>query len=139
MSKVNAYRLTLIITSIASIGQWLDGVRNWRSPAATVLVHALFLVLVRYPSLILPATFFCLFIIGVWNYQFRLRRSPHIDTSLSCEELANAEDLDEEFDTDPTTSPFDIVRARMRITIESWQKAIGGLATRGERLQAVVS
>jgi hypothetical protein len=63
-----------------------------------------------YPELILPTIFLYLFLVGVWYYRWRPRHPPHMDTHLSHADSAHPDELDEEFDTFPTTRPSDIVR-----------------------------
>lgn len=141
-SKANFYRITSVLSTIAVIGRWFDGVRNWRNPITTILVHMLFFILVCYPELILPTVFLYLFIIGVWNYKYRPKHPPHMDTKISCAEMVSPDELDEEFDTFPTSKPMDIVRMRydrMRSVGGRVQTVIGDLATQGERAQAILS
>ncbi|KAM2613977.1 hypothetical protein TB2_028646 [Malus domestica] len=85
---------------------------NWRNPITTCLVHILFVILVCYPKLILPTIFLYLFVIGIWNYWFRPRHPPHMDARLSRAEFAHPDELDEEFDSFPTSRPSDIVSMR---------------------------
>ncbi|PKA47964.1 C2 and GRAM domain-containing protein [Apostasia shenzhenica] len=141
-SKANFYRITSLLSGIGVIFRWFDGIRNWRNPVTTILVHILFLILICYPELILPTIFLYLFMIGIWNYRFRPRNPPHMDTRLSYAELAHPDELDEEFDTFPTTKPPDIVRMRydrLRSVAGRVQTVVGDLATQGERAQAILS
>ncbi|KAG5222981.1 C2 domain-containing family protein [Salix suchowensis] len=46
------------------------------------------------------------------SYKFRLRHPPHMDTKLSWAEEVHPDELDEEFDTFPTSKSHDIVRMR---------------------------
>lgn len=111
-SKANFYRIMALFSGFAATGRWFDMVRNWRNPITTILVHVLFVILVCYPELILPTVFLYLFLIGIWNYRFRPRKPPHMDTKISHAELAHPDELDEEFDTFPTSRAADIVRMR---------------------------
>ncbi|ESW25314.1 hypothetical protein PHAVU_003G025300, partial [Phaseolus vulgaris] len=69
---------------------------NWKSPFTCVLVHILFLILICYLELILPTLFLYMFLIGLWNYRFRPRNPPHMDTKLSWAETVHPDELDEE-------------------------------------------
>ncbi|KAJ3677995.1 hypothetical protein LUZ60_001798 [Juncus effusus] len=141
-SKANFYRIISLFSGFAAAGKWYDMVRNWRNPITTVLVHVLFVILVCYPELILPTIFLYLFLIGIWNYRFRPRHPPHMDTKLSHAEMTNPDELDEEFDTFPTSRAADIVRMRydrMRSVAGRVQTVVGDLATQGERAQALLS
>lgn len=141
-SKANFYRITSVMAGFLAVGKWLEDVRNWKNPITTILVHVLFLILVCYPELILPTLFLYLFLIGIWNYRFRPRNPPHMDTTLSQADKAHPDELDEEFDTFPTSRPGDIVRMRydrLRSVSGRLQTVAGDLATQGERAQAILS
>ncbi|GMH00341.1 hypothetical protein Nepgr_002180 [Nepenthes gracilis] len=141
-SKANFHRIMLLLSGILAICRWFNDVCHWRNPVTTCLVHVLFLILVCYPELILPTIFLYLFVIGVWNYRFRPRHPPHMDARLSQAENAHPEELDEEFDTFPTSRPTDIVRNRydrLRSVAGRVQTVVGDLATQGERAQAILS
>ncbi|MQL72766.1 hypothetical protein Taro_005126 [Colocasia esculenta] len=141
-SKANFYRITSLLSTVLAVMRWLDDICNWKNPVTTVLVHVLFFILVCYPELILPTIFLYLFMIGMWNYRFRPRQPPHMDVKLSHAELSNPEELDEEFDTFPTTRPPDVVRMRydrMRSVAGRVQSVVGDLATQGERAQSLLS
>ncbi|GFY95300.1 C2 calcium/lipid-binding plant phosphoribosyltransferase family protein [Actinidia rufa] len=115
---------------------------NWKTPVTTCLVHVLFVILVCYPELILPTIFLYLFVIGLWNYRFRPRNPPHMDARLSQAENTHPDELDEEFDTFPTSRPPDFVRMRydrLRSVAGRVQTVIGDMATQGERALAILS
>ncbi|XP_004959939.1 FT-interacting protein 1 [Setaria italica] len=143
-SKANFYRITSLFSGAVAVGKWMDGICKWKNPLTTVLVHVLFLILVCYPELILPTVFLYLFMIGVWNYRRRPRKPPHMDTVLSHAEpgLVHPDELDEEFDTFPTSKPGDVVRMRydrLRSVAGRVQTVVGDLATQGERAQSLLS
>ncbi|WOL17860.1 FT-interacting protein 1-like [Canna indica] len=141
-SKANFGRIVALLSGVTAAGRWFNAVRSWRKPITTILVHALFLILVFCPELILPTVFLYLFVVGVWNYRFRPRDPPHMDTRLSQAETTHPDELDEEADTFPTSRPGDIVRARydrLRHVAGKVQTVVGDLATQGERVQALLS
>ncbi|XP_058091204.1 FT-interacting protein 3-like [Magnolia sinica] len=141
-SKANFHRITSLLSGFLMIGKWFDDVRNWKNPVTTCLVHVLFFILVCYPELILPTVFLYLFMIGIWNYRFRPRDPPHMDVRLSHADRAHPDELDEEFDTFPTSRPSDIVRMRydrLRSVAGRMQTVAGDLATQGERAHALLS
>ncbi|KAK6151268.1 hypothetical protein DH2020_013903 [Rehmannia glutinosa] len=73
--------------------------------------------------------------------EMEARHPPHMDT-LSCADNAHPDELDEEFDTFPTSRPADIVRMRydrLRSIAGRIQTVVGDLATQGERLQSLLS
>ncbi|KAK4392427.1 FT-interacting protein 3, partial [Sesamum angolense] len=141
-SKANFFRIMGVLSGLIAVGKWFDQICNWKNPITTVLIHILFLILVMYPELILPTIFLYLFLIGVWYYRWRPRHPPHMDTRLSCADNAHPDELDEEFDTFPTSRPADIVRMRydrLRSIAGRIQTVVGDLATQGERLQSLLS
>ncbi|XP_020585258.1 FT-interacting protein 1-like [Phalaenopsis equestris] len=141
-SKANFFRLMGVFSGVIAVGKWFNQICNWRNPLTTVLIHVLFVILVLYPELILPTIFLYLFLIGVWYYRRRPRHPPHMDTRLSHAETAHPDELDEEFDTFPTSRPPDIVRMRydrLRSVAGRIQTVVGDLATQGERLLSLLS
>lgn len=141
-SKANFNRIMSLLSGVTAVFRWLDGICQWRNPLTTILVHVLFVILVCYPELILPTVFLYLFVIGLWNYRFRPRNPPHMDARISQAEMVHPDELDEEFDTFPTSRPNDIVRMRydrMRSVAGRVQTVIGDMATQGERAMALLS
>ncbi|KAE9593513.1 hypothetical protein Lal_00028900 [Lupinus albus] len=141
-SKANFQRIMSLLSGVTAVCKWFNDISTWRNPITTCLVHVLFLILVCYPELILPTIFLYLFVIGIWNYRFRPRHPPYMDARLSQAETAHPDELDEEFDTFPTTKPSDIVRMRydrLRSVAGRVQTVAGDLATQGERAQAILS
>ncbi|GMH08194.1 hypothetical protein Nepgr_010034 [Nepenthes gracilis] len=141
-SKANFFRIMGVLGGVIAVGRWFDQICNWKTPITTVLIHILFFILVMYPELILPTIFLYLFLIGVWYYRWRPRHPPHMDTRLSHADNAHPDELDEEFDTFPTSKPADIVRMRydrLRSIAGRIQTVVGDLATQGERLQSLLS
>ncbi|KAL1328924.1 hypothetical protein HN51_046106 [Arachis hypogaea] len=141
-SKANFYRLMTVFSGMLSAAKWLGEVSTWRNPVTTVLVHILFLMLVCFPELILPTVFLYMFVIGMWNWRFRPRYPPHMNTRLSYADAVTPDELDEEFDPFPSTKSPDVVRFRydrLRSVAGRIQTVVGDIATQGERFQALVS
>ena len=141
-SKANFFRIMGVLGGLIAVGKWFDQICHWKNPITTVLIHILFIILVMYPELILPTIFLYLFLIGVWYYRWRPRHPPHMDTRLSHADSVHADELDEEFDTFPTSRPSDIIRMRydrLRSIAGRIQTVVGDLATQGERLQSLLS
>ncbi|KAG6607485.1 FT-interacting protein 7, partial [Cucurbita argyrosperma subsp. sororia] len=140
-SKANFNRVMSLLSGATAIYRWFNDVCIWRNPNTTCLVHVLFLILVCYPELILPTIFLYLFVIGIWNYRFRPRYPPHLNTRLSQAEHVHPDELDEEFDSFPTTKHMDTVRMRydrLRSVAGKMQTVVGDLATQVERAQAIL-
>ncbi|XP_004506488.1 FT-interacting protein 1-like [Cicer arietinum] len=141
-SKANFFRAMSLFSSLITIGRWFDDVCHWKNHITSILVHILFLILLWYPELILPTFFLYMFLIGLWNYRFRPRNPPHMDTKLSWAESVHPDELDEEFDTFPTSRSHDVVRMRydrLRSVAGRIQTIVGDIATQGERFTSLLS
>ncbi|KAF3442614.1 hypothetical protein FNV43_RR16530 [Rhamnella rubrinervis] len=141
-SKANFFRIVSLFSGVISMSRWLGEVCHWKNPATTVLVHVLYFILICYPELILPTIFLYMFLIGIWNFRFRQRNPPYMDTKLSWAEAVHPDELDEEFDTFPTSKPQDVARMRydrLRSVAGRIQTVVGDIATQGERFQALLS
>jgi hypothetical protein len=141
-SKANFFRIVSLFSGVISMSRWLGEVCHWKNPVTSVLVHVLFFILICYPELILPTAFLYMFLIGIWNFRFRSRHPPHMDTKLSWAEAVHQDEMDEEFDTFPTSKPQDVVRMRydrLRSVAGRIQTVVGDIATQGERFQALLS
>jgi hypothetical protein len=141
-SKANFFRIVSLFSGLISMSKWLGEVQKWKNPVTSILVHVLFFILICYPELILPTIFLYMFLIGIWNFRKRPRHPPHMDTKISWAEAAHPDELDEEFDTFPTSKAQDVIRMRydrLRSVAGRIQTVVGDIATQGERLQALLS
>lgn len=141
-SKANFFRIVSLFSGLIATTKWLTQVCQWKNPVTTILVHILLCILVCYPELILPTAFLYMFLIGIWNFRFRPSHPPHMDTKLSWAEAVHPDELDEEFDTFPTSRPQDVVRMRydrLRSVAGRIQTVVGDMATQGERFHALLS
>ncbi|KAF6141142.1 hypothetical protein GIB67_006587 [Kingdonia uniflora] len=141
-SKANFFRLVSVLSGVTALSRWLDLVRSWQKPFISVLCLILFLALVFCPEFILPSTFLYISFTGLWRYRTRPRHPPHMDIRLSHAETVNQDELDEEFDTFPTSRSAEIIRRRydrLRNVAGRIQSVVGDLATQGERFQALLS
>ncbi|XP_030457154.1 FT-interacting protein 7-like [Syzygium oleosum] len=141
-SKANFFRLMSVFAGLFAFGKWFGEVCKWKNPVTTILVHILFGMLVLFPELILPTAFLYMFIIGLWNYRYRPRHPPHMNTRISYADAVHPDELDEEFDTFPTTRSPAAVRYRydrLRSVAGKVQTVVGDLASQGERIQALLS
>jgi len=141
-SKANWFRIVAVLAWAVGLAKWLDDIRRWKNPVTTVLLHILYLVLVWYPDLVVPTGFLYVVLIGIWYYRFRPKIPAGMDTRLSQAEAVDPDELDEEFDTMPSSKPPDIIRMRydrLRMLAARVQTVLGDFATQGERLQALVS
>lgn len=141
--RANWYRIVNVVAGVIDIVRWVEDTRGWKNPTATILVHALVVVLVWFPDLIVPTLAFYVFAIGAWNYRFRLRDPlPHFDPKISLADVVDREELDEELDAVPSTRSGEVVRVRydrLRALGARVQTVLGDFATQGERMQALVT
>lgn len=141
-SKANFFRVVSLFSGMISMSKWLGEVCQWKNPVTSILAHVLFCILICYPELILPTIFLYMFLIGIWNFRFRPRHPLHMDTKISWAEAVHPDELDEEFDTFPTSKSQDIIRMRydrLRSVAGRIQTVVGDMATQGERFQALLS
>ncbi|KAG9154839.1 hypothetical protein Leryth_019557 [Lithospermum erythrorhizon] len=141
-AKANHCRLAAVLSSFASFFKWFNGICTWKNPITTVLVHILFLIFTFFPWLIMSFTFLIIFMIGISNYRRRPRQPLHMDIKLSQADTANTDELDEEFDTFPTTRQGDMVKMRydrLRAIASRLQVVAGDLATQGERIHNLLT
>ncbi|XP_073317654.1 multiple C2 domain and transmembrane region protein 16 [Primulina huaijiensis] len=141
--RANWLRIINVIAGVIDVFRWIDDTRSWKNSTGTLLVHALFVMLVWFPDLIVPTLAFYVFVIGAWNYRFHSKASlPHFDTKISLTESIDRDELDEEFDAMPCMRPEEMVRVRydkLRVLGARVQTVLGDLATQGERVQALVT
>ncbi|KAH6802552.1 C2 calcium/lipid-binding plant phosphoribosyltransferase family protein [Perilla frutescens var. frutescens] len=141
--RANWYRIIHVIAGVVEVFRWVEDTRSWKNPTATMLVHALLVMLVWFPDLIVPTLALYVFSIGAWNYRFRSRASlPHFDPKMSLAESVERDELEEEFDAMPCSRPNEVVRARydkLRMLGARVQTMLGDIATQGERVQALVT
>lgn len=141
-AKANFVRVVSIMSGVMGIIKWFDQICQWKNPLTTLLIHILVMILVLYPELVFPTFFLYLFFIGIWNYRWKPRHPPHMDIRLSHADAVGHEELDEEFDTFPTSKASDVVRMRydrMRSIGGRIQSVVGDLAMQGERFQSLLS
>ncbi|KAK1305867.1 hypothetical protein QJS10_CPA10g00594 [Acorus calamus] len=141
-AKANWFRIVGVLAWVVGLARWFDGIRRWRSPVTTVLVHALYLVLVWYPELAVPTASLYVFMMGAWYYRFRPKAPAGMDVRLSQADTADLDELDEEFDGFLSARAPDVVRERynrLRTLGARVQTLLGDIAAQGERAQALVS
>uniref|UniRef100_A0A5B7B112 C2 domain-containing protein n=1 Tax=Davidia involucrata TaxID=16924 RepID=A0A5B7B112_DAVIN len=141
-SKTNFFRVINALSGLIAVGKWFDQICQWKNPITTILIHILLVILVLYPELILPTIFLYLFLIGIWYYRWKPRKPSHMDIKLSHADAIGSDELDEEFDSFPTSKPTDIVKMRydrLRSIAGRIQTVVGDLATQLERFQSLLS
>ena len=140
-SRLNFFRVMGVLGGLLALGKWYDEVCNWKNHSTTILIHILYVILVIYPEFILPAIFLCPFLIGAWYYRHRPRHPPHTDVRLSHADSVHPDELDEEYDTFPTSRSSDLVRMRydrLRSIAAKIQTVADDVASQGERLLSLL-
>lgn len=138
-AQVACARLRDVLAPVDALGRWLQGVREWKHPPTTVLVVVVFLTLTWMPELILPTFFLYLVAVGLWNFRGRPTGPAPM------EHYADGVDpgmLGEDFDAGPASgTPPDLLEwryRRLREAATSVQVFVGGVASQGERVQALL-
>lgn len=133
-------RVLNCITWLLDGFRWLDETRSWKNPTTTLLAHGVFLLLVFYPTLIVPALTLHITAVGVLKY--RKRRPPWESTAEIDGGLVGEEEIDEELDPIPTSKGYDVVKSRydrLRVVVGKVQSGVADVAANGERVQALVT
>ncbi|XP_074279056.1 multiple C2 domain and transmembrane region protein 10 [Silene latifolia] len=141
-SKANFFRLVNVVSGGVGLVRWVEVMRSWTRPVYSSMFVVKFLLLVIFPELIIPTVLTCMAVLGMWRYKSRPRQPPHMDTRLSHADSVYPDELDEEFDSFPTSRSSEIVRARydrLRSVAGRIQTVVGDMATQGERFQALLS
>ncbi|KAL2900358.1 FT-interacting protein 1 [Bienertia sinuspersici] len=141
-SKANFFRLMNVLSGLVGLARWADIIRSWQRPVYSSLFVLVFLLLVTYPELIIPTMLTYMALVGVWRYRLRPRHPPHMDTRLSHAENVYPDELDEEFDSFPSSRSPELVRMRydrLRSVAGRIQTVVGDMATQGERFQGLLS
>ncbi|TYI95632.1 hypothetical protein E1A91_D01G010800v1 [Gossypium mustelinum] len=111
-AKANFQRFLATFKCFSNARQWFDEIRKWNNSAATVLVMAIYCIIVFKPDLILPTVTLYSIQVMILQWRKRQRRPTHIDVNLSVAGSVTADELDEEFDTFPSSRQFDVLRMR---------------------------
>lgn len=140
--RANFERLKAGFNVIVEAWKWLDDIRKWKNPVATCAAVLLLIVVIFWPDLILPTMFVCFLVIGIWQYWNGLQNPRYVDVKLSHVDSANADELDEELDTFPSSREGDVLRMRydrLRNIAGRGMVMAGELATQGERFTSLLT
>ncbi|KAJ4711670.1 C2 domain-containing protein [Melia azedarach] len=140
--KANLARLMRFLNGFLAAWIWFDKVCRWKNPRTTFLVFVLYLTMIVFPQMILPTFFLFLFCVVIWKFRNRPRNPPHMDIKLSYADRSHPDELDEEFDTFPSSKQGHILTTRYdRLrSIAARMIAINGdLDTQLERLQSLIT
>ncbi|KAK2636780.1 hypothetical protein Ddye_031572 [Dipteronia dyeriana] len=140
--KANASRLMGFSQGLLAAWEWFDRIRRWKNPKLTISVFILYVFVIFYPQMIIPSVLLVIFGTGIMNFRSRPRNPPHMDIKLSQADTAHPNDLEEEFDTLPSSKHGQILTARydrLRSMGGRIVMLIGDLATQLERIQSLLS
>ncbi|KAF9619021.1 hypothetical protein IFM89_004365 [Coptis chinensis] len=124
---------------VCTLVRWI---RTWAYPSTTVLVHALLVSIVLCPHLVLPTAFIYAFFIVSLRFPNRPRLPANMDPRISYVDAVGSDELDEEFDTFPTTRSADQVRVRydrLRALAGRAQSLLVDIVAQGERVEALMN
>ncbi|XP_047977864.1 FT-interacting protein 3 [Salvia hispanica] len=141
-SKANFLRLTKVVGWIVATGRTMEMLRSWQRPVVSAVFVMMFMVAVMVPEIVMPCVLLTMAGVGMWRYRLRPRHPPYMDARVSYAESVHLDELDEEFDSFPTSRSPELVRMRydrLRSVAGRIQTAVGDLATQGERFQALLS
>uniref|UniRef100_A0A453G6P4 C2 domain-containing protein n=4 Tax=Triticinae TaxID=1648030 RepID=A0A453G6P4_AEGTS len=141
-SKVNFYRIMSALSIVITFWQRFLYVCSWENPAITLLVHAVFLLALMFHRFILPSTLLFTFFSIVWNYRHRPTHPSHVDIKISLTDTVHPDELDEEFDTFPTSRSSGLTMMRydrLRCLASRIQTVMGDVASCGERITALTT
>ncbi|CAL5206215.1 unnamed protein product [Lathyrus oleraceus] len=138
----NYNRIMSFLGDFVVFWKWLEDIKKWKNPIATLLFHFLCILVVLHPQPMLSLVIFYFLWIGLKNYFNRPKHPCHIDETLSGADTTNAEDLEEELDFFPTQIRGEHLRRRydrLRIIARNAHRKVSHSATIGEKLQSLCS
>ncbi|PPD94275.1 hypothetical protein GOBAR_DD08698 [Gossypium barbadense] len=140
-AKANFQRVLATFKCFSNARQWFNEIRKWNNSAVIVLVMAIYCIIVFKPDLILPTVTLYSIQVMILYWRKRPRRPTHIDVNLSVVGSVTADELDEEFDTFPSSRQFDVLQMRydrLRSIVGRVVTVISDIATQVERKRAYV-
>ncbi|KAL6906189.1 hypothetical protein ACP4OV_003790 [Aristida adscensionis] len=141
-SKANFDRIVSVLSIFTKFWRGFCYVCSWENIMITLLAHAVFLLALVLHQCILPSVLLYVFLTTVWNYRRRPTCPPHTDIKLSLADTAHPDELDEEFDTFPTSRSTNLVFMRydrLRSVSGRVQVVMGDVASCGERIYALTA
>ncbi|KAK8313514.1 hypothetical protein V6Z11_D01G113400 [Gossypium hirsutum] len=141
-AKANFQRVLATFKCFSNARQWFDEIRKWNNSVVIVLVMAIYCIIVFKPDLILPTVTLYSIQVMILYWRKRPRRPTHIDVNLSVVGSVTADELDEEFDTFPSSRQFDVLQMRydrLRSIVGRVVTVISDIATQVERFHSLLN
>ncbi|RCV35950.1 hypothetical protein SETIT_7G280400v2 [Setaria italica] len=141
-SRVNWNRIMSVLSIFNTFWRLFSYICSWQNPAVTLLAHAVFLLALAFHQFILPSALLYIFLITIWNYRCRPSYPSHADIKISLADTVHPDELDEEFDTFPTSRTIDLVMMRydrLRSIAGRIQAVMGDVASCGERITSLTT
>ncbi|KAK7320286.1 hypothetical protein VNO77_29620 [Canavalia gladiata] len=135
-------RINTFVSGLVALYTQFDEIRKWENPISTLIICLVLFVVIVHPQHLLPATFSCLILHVLLQHQKRPRKVSHVDLQLSHVHTASVDELEEEFDPIPSKFGDSIIRNRydrLRVAAGKYVALMGDFASRGERLQFLLS
>ncbi|CAL0310304.1 unnamed protein product [Lupinus luteus] len=140
--RAQFYRIVGLLNALFFVWKKFDEIKSWKNSVWTTISYIVIVLVIVFPGVILPSTFFLLLLVGIWGYRTRPRYPSHMDMKLSHADTATSEELEEEFDPFPSKFSGDNLKKRydrLRGISGRVLAVMGDLATQGERVQSLVS
>ncbi|GAV85696.1 C2 domain-containing protein/PRT_C domain-containing protein [Cephalotus follicularis] len=141
-ARANFARIISFFSVLIDAWRGLEKIRSWKNPYITASFLILFEIAVFHPRfMFLMLLYFCS-LFGLWRLRKRPRHPPHMDATLSYADTANPDELDEEFDTFPTSKTGEALKARydrLRHVGGRLIAVVGDLAHQVERIQSLMN
>ncbi|GJN13619.1 hypothetical protein PR202_gb00344 [Eleusine coracana subsp. coracana] len=141
-ARINCYRIMSVLSVFTTFWKWFCNVCSWNNPSATLLVHIVFLLALVLHQFIVPLLLLYAFTVTIWNYRWRPAYPSHIDVKICLLDTVHPDELDEKFDTFPTSRSIDLVRMRydrLGTIACRTDRVIGDVASCGERITALTT
>ncbi|KAK7277018.1 hypothetical protein RIF29_18167 [Crotalaria pallida] len=135
-------RINILMSGLVALYTRFDEARKWKDGFSLITICVLLFGVIFHPPYLLFTMFGWLIINVGQQYQKRPRQLSHLDLQLSHVYTASVDELEEEFDPIPSRFEDHIIRNRydrLRITAGKYIALMGRLATRGEKLQSLLS
>ncbi|KAM7266374.1 hypothetical protein ACFE04_004271 [Oxalis oulophora] len=138
--RANFARFIRFFSIFLEAWQYFRHIRAWKNYWHTFLFFIFFEALVISPGIIIPLVFLVCAVVSLYHLPKRPKHPPHVEARLSYADCADPDELDEEFDTFPSSKSAEVLKVRydrLRSIGGRMVCVMGDLATQVERLQSL--